>query len=66
MAKKQQAEETAVMEQPAMVLVRALVPMWGDKEVVPVGTLYHLPVEAAEKLVGMGFVAVATENEEAD
>ena len=66
MAKKQQAEETAVMDQPAVVLVQALVPMWGDKEVVPVGTRYYLPVEAAEKLAGIGFVAMATENEEAD
>jgi hypothetical protein len=83
MAKKAQAEEMAVMDQPetveeqpqeaeallsvvvkqpvAVVLVEALVPMWGDNEVVPIGTRYHLPAAAAEYLAGLGFVAILAE-----
>lgn len=50
-----QPVESAVVDQP-LVMVRALVPMWGDNEVVPPGTRYHLPQAAAEYLAGLGFV----------
>lgn len=50
MARKQQAEE--------LVQVRALMPLWGASQVVPVGTVYGLPPAAATMLAEMGMVAL--------
>lgn len=48
-------------EAPTVVLVEALMPMWAAESVVPPGTRYHLPVETAEYLAGLGFVAIVEE-----
>jgi hypothetical protein len=50
--------EPAPMSAPQLVQVRALVPMWGNDEVVPVGMVYGLPAEAAAYLVELGMVAI--------
>jgi hypothetical protein len=61
MAKKAQDEDQVMDQQPAAVMVEALVPMWGDKDVVSPGTRYHLPQATAEYLAGLGFVAILAE-----
>lgn len=52
-------EPAAVQPAPALVQVRALVPMWGgnDQVIVP-GTVYGLPAAVAADLAGRGMVAI--------
>lgn len=61
MAKKQVADAP-----PETVLVEALVPMWAEKDVVPVGTIYRLPPEAAQYLANLGFLRVLPEEASVD
>lgn len=42
---------------PALVRVRALVPMWGGDDVVPIGMEYGLPEDTALYLESLGMVA---------
>jgi hypothetical protein len=58
--KQLEAVEVEVVEdQPAetgLVLVRALMPLWSDVDVVPPGTEYRLPLPAAQYLLMLGMV----------
>jgi hypothetical protein len=64
MAKRQ------LTDTPDTVLVEALVKMWAAAgEIVPVGTVYSLPVAVADDLAGRGMVRIiggAVEEIEAD
>jgi protein-L-isoaspartate O-methyltransferase len=51
-------EPAAVQPAPALVQVRALVPMWNGDEVIAVGTVYGLPAAVAADLAGRGMVAI--------
>lgn len=58
MAEAEPAPQPASEPAPQLVQVRALVPMWGADEVVPIGMVYGLPSEAAAYLAELGMVAI--------
>ena len=51
--------QPAPAQAPALVQVRALVPMWGgNNQVIVVGTVYEMPAAVAADLAGRGMVAI--------